>query len=73
MEKVPDPICPQGGVLVEVKACGICTSDVKMAQKGHRALEYPRILGHEVSGIVKESKNKAFKEGDRVQLAPGLK
>lgn len=73
VKDVPTPICPEGGVVVEVKACGICTSDVKMAQKGHRALVYPRILGHEISGIVKESNNKEFKEGDRVQVAPGLR
>ena len=73
VKEVPDPVCPQGGVLVEVKACGICTSDVKMAQKGHRALVYPRILGHEVAGVVEESKNEEFKAGDRVQLAPGLR
>ena len=73
VKDVPTPICPEGGVIVEVKDCGICTSDVKMAQKGHRALVYPRILGHEISGIVKECNNKEFKEGDRVQVAPGLR
>ncbi len=73
VKEVPDPVCPQGGLIVKVKACGICTSDVKMSKKGHRALVYPRILGHEVSGVVEESNNEQFKEGDRVQLAPGLR
>ena len=67
------PICPSGGVLVNVRACGICSTDVKMVTKGHRALVYPRILGHEISGVVAESRTKRFKEGDRVQVGPGLR
>jgi len=67
------PECPPGGVLVRVKACGICTADVKMVKKGHRALVYPRVLGHEIAGVVATSRTKGFKEGDRVQVAPGLR
>ncbi len=72
IEKIPAPPCPSSGILVEVKACGICSSDVKMAKIGHPALIYPRILGHEISGRVVESKTPHFSEGDRVQIAPGL-
>jgi len=67
------PECPPGGVLVRVKACGICTADVKMVTKGHRALVYPRVLGHEIAGVVARSRTERFKEGDRVQVAPGLR
>jgi len=67
------PGCPAGGVLVKVKACGICSSDAKMMTKGHRALVYPRILGHEMAGVVVESRAPKFKAGDRVQVAPGLR
>ncbi|MBW1963502.1 MAG: alcohol dehydrogenase catalytic domain-containing protein [Deltaproteobacteria bacterium] len=70
---VPTPVCLEGGVLVKVKACGICTADLKIVSKGHRALVYPRILGHEIAGIVSESRTNIFKTGDRVQVAPGLK
>jgi len=73
IRKVRTPECPCGGVLVEVKACGICSSDAKMVTSGHRALNYPRILGHEIAGIVSESQNPQFKPGDRVQVAPGLR
>ena len=71
--EVRTPDCPPGGVLVEVKACGICASDAKMVTSGHRALNYPRILGHEIAGIVSQSRNPQFKSGDRVQVAPGLR
>jgi len=73
IEETAIPECPFGGVLVKLKACGICSSDVKMMAKGHRALVYPRILGHEMAGVVVESRTREFKAGDRVQVAPGLR
>ncbi len=73
IKEIPAPACPDGGVLVKVKACGICAADVKMVSKGHRALIYPRVLGHEIAGVIAESRTRLFKEGQRVQVAPGLR
>jgi scyllo-inosose 3-dehydrogenase len=68
-------------VLLEVKACGICGSDVHMAQADNNGYIYypgltgfPTILGHEFSGIVVEAgknainkrTNKPFKGGEYV-------
>jgi len=68
-------------VLIKVKACGICGSDVHMAQKDEEGYilypgltAFPVSLGHEFSGIVakagKEATDKRtgkpFKEGDAV-------
>jgi threonine dehydrogenase-like Zn-dependent dehydrogenase len=68
-------------VLLEVKACGICGSDVHMAQADDDGYIYypgltgfPCILGHEFSGVVVEAgakafdkqTNKPFKGGERV-------
>ncbi len=54
-------------VLLEVKACGICGSDVHMAQADEEGYIYypgltgfPVILGHEFSGVVVEAGEKAF-------------
>jgi threonine dehydrogenase-like Zn-dependent dehydrogenase len=54
-------------VLIEVKACGICGSDVHMAQADKDGYIYypgltgfPSILGHELSGVVVEAGKKAF-------------
>lgn len=54
-------------VLIEVKACGICGSDVHMAQPDDEGYIYypgltgfPTILGHELSGIVVEAGPKAY-------------
>ena len=54
-------------VLMEVKACGICGSDVHMAQADKDGYifypgltGFPSILGHEFSGVVVEAGKKAF-------------
>jgi L-iditol 2-dehydrogenase len=73
IDQAPDPGCPETGVLVQVKTCGICASDARMVAAGHPALVYPRIPGHEIVGIVAQSRDKALKEGDRVHVAPGLR
>ena len=43
----------------QVKACGICGSDIPRVF-AHTSYYYPITLGHEFSGIVKESLNKAL-------------
>mgnify|MGYP000850497912 FL=1 len=70
-----------GEVLVQVKACGICGSDVHMAQPDDDGYIYypgltgfPTILGHELSGVVVEAgpgaidkvTNKPYKGGEMV-------
>jgi len=76
---VPKP--GAGQVLVEVKACGICGSDVHMAQADDEGYiwypgltGFPCTLGHEMSGVVVEGgpgaldkkTNKPFKGGEWV-------
>jgi L-iditol 2-dehydrogenase len=72
VRELPEPECPQGGLLVKVKAAAICSADVNMILRGHKALSYPRILGHEISGIIYESRNQLFKKGEEIQIAPGI-
>ena len=70
----PAPACKSGEILIKTEACAICKTDVKMFHVGHRDLRLPRVLGHEVAGTIVEvggGVNK-LKEGDRVQVAPGL-
>jgi L-iditol 2-dehydrogenase len=50
-EEVPMPECKEGWAIVEVKASGICSSDVSRVFKSG-TYHYPTILGHEFSGIV---------------------
>lgn len=68
------PKCGRGQVLVKVEACGICRTDMKAYYYGQRDLHLPRILGHEITGIVEKTGSGVtqVKTGDRVQIAPGL-
>jgi threonine dehydrogenase-like Zn-dependent dehydrogenase len=81
IEEVAVPKPGPGQVLVEVKACGICGSDVHMAQADEQGYiwypgltGFPCTLGHEMSGVVVEGgagaldkrTNKPFKGGEWV-------
>jgi L-iditol 2-dehydrogenase len=73
LEEMPDPECPKGGALLEVKACAVCGTDIKMLADGHKDLAYPCVLGHEVVGTIAEiDKNSSLVEGDLVQVWPGI-
>jgi len=66
----PIPKLESGDVLVKVELCGICASDL-MALKGE-ITDYspPVVMGHEVSGIVTESRHDTVKVGERVTVNP---
>ncbi|MHC1602397.1 MAG: alcohol dehydrogenase catalytic domain-containing protein [Methermicoccaceae archaeon] len=68
------PSCPDGGLLLESRACSICSTDVHMYRHGHHDLVLPRIIGHEISGRIAEvgDKVEGVKKGERIQLAPGV-
>ncbi|GAA0078942.1 zinc-dependent alcohol dehydrogenase family protein [Clostridium sp. CTA-5] len=68
------PVVGSEDVLVQVKACGVCGTDVHIYEgdKGAAEVTPPTILGHEFAGIVaKVGKNVTkYKEGDRVCVDP---
>ena len=49
--EVPDP--GPGEVLVDVKACGVCHTDLHF-REGAISDEFPFLLGHEAAGIIEE-------------------
>lgn len=55
-------------VLLKVKACGVCHSEIHQWDKKIEGLDYPRYIGHEVAGeIITVGNNiKKFKPGDKV-------
>lgn len=65
---VPEPDHGPDDVLIEVKACGICGSDVHGLDGSTGRRIPPLIMGHEASGIIADvGRNvSAWHEGDRV-------
>ncbi|MFD1449757.1 MULTISPECIES: zinc-binding alcohol dehydrogenase family protein [Oceanobacillus] len=61
-------------VIVKVKNVGICGSDVHIYHGSNPFTVYPRIIGHEVSGIVEEvgEEVSSVRVGDLVALEPIL-
>lgn len=51
LRDVPSPACPPGGVVIAVRATGVCRSDWH-AWKGHDPVSLPHTPGHELAGVV---------------------
>lgn len=73
VEDVPIPEPGPNQIQIEVKASGICGTDIHI-YRGDYVGEYPVIPGHEFSGIVTEigSGITRFKKGDRVAVEPNI-
>jgi L-iditol 2-dehydrogenase len=69
VQEVPRPSLQKGDMLLQVKACGVCFSDVHKIR--FQQLDKPVILGHEVAGEVVEAGSDVskFNVGDRVVVA----
>lgn len=68
---VPEP--GPGEVLVRMAVAGLCRTDLKLIEVGHRDLELPRIPGEEVVGTVQSvgAGVPAMNVGRRVYVYPG--
>jgi L-iditol 2-dehydrogenase len=76
-EERPVPRPGPSEVLVEVRAVGVCGSDVHYFEHGRvgsYVVRSPLVLGHEVSGVVVELGERATRHavGERVALEPGI-
>jgi D-arabinose 1-dehydrogenase-like Zn-dependent alcohol dehydrogenase len=64
--EIPKPAA--GQVRIKVQACGVCHSDELVKEGGWPGIQYPRVPGHEVVGIVDElgAGVTTWKKGQRV-------
>jgi D-arabinose 1-dehydrogenase-like Zn-dependent alcohol dehydrogenase len=64
--EIPKP--GAGEVRIKVQACGVCHSDVLTKEGQWPGIQYPRVPGHEVAGIIDElgPNVSAWKTGQRV-------
>jgi propanol-preferring alcohol dehydrogenase len=79
LEEISVPDFQPDEILVNVKACGMCRSDVQLIDgyfRKYADIPTPITLGHEITGVVSKigsivPKVSGFKEGDHVVVAPG--
>jgi len=64
--EIPEPAA--GHVRIKVQACGVCHSDVLTKDGLWPGIQYPRVPGHEVAGIIDQVGTgvSAWKQGQRV-------
>ncbi|MDR1586816.1 MAG: zinc-binding alcohol dehydrogenase family protein [Treponema sp.] len=73
LHDVENPEPKTGEALVKVLAASVCGSDIHSFKGENALLSCPRILGHEVCGVVEEVRSEdgeAVSPGDRVILIP---
>lgn len=70
----PEP--KKGEALLKIEAAGICGSDIGAFRGVNNLVSYPRIIGHELSGVIvsipDDNNPKGLKPGDRVVVDPYL-
>src|SRR3989441_1021665 len=64
--EVPQP--GAGNVRIKVQACGVCHSDMFVKEGAWPGIQYPRVPGHEVVGVIDElgAGVTEWKKGQRV-------
>ena len=72
IEEIPIPEVGPDDVLMKVKQCGVCSSDVSIASGAKPVGPLPFIMGHEGVGIVEGFGERVtrFRNGDRVLMNP---
>ena len=74
LREIPEPNVPDDGLVMEIKACGICGSDLRRWNEGPPPNSEGVVPGHEAAGIVTKvgSKCRDFTPGDRIAIAPDI-
>ena len=73
IRELPIPQLSDGEALIEVIYGGVCGSDVTVTNHKHPTATIPRILCHEILGVVREIKTDKpvnYRVGDRVAVFP---
>jgi len=72
-EQRPRPLRQPGEVLLRVRRVGVCGTDLHIFTGRQPYLAYPRVMGHELSGIVEEADaGSGLAPGDAVYVMPYL-
>ena len=70
VREVPDPVPREDGVVVRVKATGVCRSDWHGWMGHDPDIRLPHVPGHELAGVIEEVGRRVtkWKAGDRVTV-----
>ena len=70
IEELPDPEPPAGGVVIAVRATGLCRSDWHGWMGHDKDIRLPHVPGHELAGVIEAvgADVANWKPGDRVTL-----
>jgi 2-desacetyl-2-hydroxyethyl bacteriochlorophyllide A dehydrogenase len=72
-EDRPMPLRGDDEVLLRVKRVGVCGTDLHIFTGNQPYLNYPRVMGHELSGVIEEAPaNSRLAPGDPVYVMPYL-
>ena len=72
-EQRPSPLRQPGEVLLRVRRVGVCGTDLHIFTGSQPYLAYPRVMGHELSGVVAEADPESgLAPGDAVYVMPYL-
>ena len=69
IEDVPRPQPAANEVLLKVRACGVCRTDLHIAEGDLPPLKQPLIPGHQIVGIVEDGATQALPLGTRVGVS----
>jgi L-iditol 2-dehydrogenase len=74
VREVPEPELVHGTIIVKVKVCAICGTDLRAYDYGHPQITLPHILGHEISGeiIAVDKAVEGYSPGQRVAVTPRI-
>ena len=74
VKEVPTPKADADSILVKVKSCAVCGSDIRIFHYGNSRVNLPQIIGHEIAGEVVETGCNVtkFKVRDRVAVGADI-
>jgi 2-desacetyl-2-hydroxyethyl bacteriochlorophyllide A dehydrogenase len=73
MVEGPVPVPGEGEVLIRVRRIGLCGTDMHIFRGTQPFLQYPRVMGHELSGeVVAAPADAGLAPGDQVYVMPYL-
>lgn len=74
LKELDQPRLIPNSAVIKVNASSICGTDLRTYRFSSSKIKPPRIIGHELSGIIIELDKdlKEFNRGDRVNLAPAI-